>query len=233
MIQQNILVKWPKLSVVKFKEENRRNYTTYWPDYLRLTSNILLKRNKPDQALTNLLKIESFLESESVDTRHRDNAKLFLVIADLQLSLRKLNQAEDYVLKGFCALVPNFRAMQKLPNYWQLYDENTLIDLLKIEAQVYYEKSKNNHQKKYLDSAVLCIERAYRTNELIRNKFINRMSNYGAARDNKVLLNLSMNYLNDLFEITNDTKYVNYAVDFAKRTKSLIFSIPKKQKHCV
>ena len=183
-----------ELSKSAFKNTPLRRINTdqYYARYL-------MDINKDQLAIKYLRSAEDQLNSALSNEYRRELAKNDLLIAKCNLGLGQLNDASSYVSKGFSRLIPSFESeKQHLPTNSQLYNENTLWDLLLLRADIWKATYKLDPKVEYLDSIHLAFKLTITTNEQLKINMIISDSKYESISDQRSVINDAVDNLYEL-----------------------------------
>jgi CHAT domain-containing protein len=173
-----------------------------------------------------------FLFSEAIDTlknyykttNRREFAKHYTAFAEIFLKMDSLHHADSVLRLGLSSLIPEFGISDIFPLPYQLYAENSFIDLFGTWSRVYQQKYKLSPQTEYLEKALKYLEVALHVNDLVRESVIADPSKLVAIRSNKSLIEESVVILYDLYQINNDVAYFDRIRSLFNRSKSLLYN---------
>ena len=154
-------------------------------------------------------------------THPRELAKTYYKLAQVQYFQNKLKEAQKNIQQVYKSLIPNFKINQESPDISQLYEENTLIDALDLQAKIF---KKQNHAIK----ALACYQKANHVSSLLLafTPFWQSKLNFQTNRKNRFeeMLVLVINE----FKKNRDSFWFNKAITIDAQSKSFIITQDRK-----
>ncbi|MGB3078003.1 MAG: CHAT domain-containing protein [Saprospiraceae bacterium] len=163
------------------------------------------------------------------NTGRREFAKYYTSLATAYVHMDSLQAARRIIKQGFACLIPEFTLEDNIPRISELYPENSFIDLLELEAEVYEMGSAGSTDYDNLQSAMACIELALDVNDQIRETVIADPSKLVTIRSNKEIIQKGITILFQLYTQDSSRGYFDQARSLFNRSKSLLYNDKTKR----
>gem|GEM_PF-4298591 len=195
-----------------FSTNEEENYLKYYDTSLEAIENVhksnkakylsarseeyakyLYSKEKYRLSLKELDKAKESLNQYYKDENRREFAKIDLAIIDNYIQLNSIDTSAIIIKKAYKKLIPTFNLKtQIMPNIDQIYDENTIVDLLDRQCMVFRHKYITTNDDLYLDSILLSTSRALEANSNLRAAMIYNNSKVQSTALNRSLMNRSV-----------------------------------------
>jgi CHAT domain-containing protein len=152
-----------------------------------------------------------FLETKN--RQPRKLAKLYYEKALLLFDEQKYDESAKQIQVIFKILIPNYNSKNILPNQNQLYAETVLIDVLDLQAEIFF---KQNQPKKSLEAFRLSFD----IEDLLMNVLVYENSKIITQIRARNRTEKCISIYNELFKKENKLKYLEEAFQLSERTKS-------------
>ena len=209
----------PLLEEVK----NNSKFLEYKSALNAIWAKLALLENDADMAEEKLHEAIQALKAYYQSEERREFAKLHKELAKTHLRNQSYDKTDIFIQKGLKAIIPSYERRQRIPEDWQIDRENTFMELLVLNAQLFRQLYTETDEIELLDTALMSIDLAYIANDKLREKYIDRTEQLLSIKDNKKLFDQSISLCYKLYEKTGDQKYVEKAFALSERSKSLLF----------
>lgn len=135
-------------------------------------SKFLTSKGNYAEALQRLQLADTLLAIRYKDTNRREFAKIDLAIAENYYLAHKNREAINAIQQAYKRLIPSYKTTQRIPNVNQIYDENTIVNLLSLQAKIYKAEYNQSYKYIYLDSISISLLAAIEADELLKGFMI-------------------------------------------------------------
>ncbi len=153
----------------------------------------------------------------------REFAKYYIALAIAYLHIDSLHMASLTIKLGLATLIPELKDEDQLPQFGQIYAENSFMDLLDLQSQVFEKQFALTTDRVFLEKAQMSIDLAIHANDLIRETVIADPSKLISIRSNKELIEKEISILYELYTLDENQKYLDIARSLFNRSKSLLY----------
>lgn len=179
-------------SNVAIEKVNKPDKSIYLSQSYQEYARYLSESNQYAHSNQYLLRADSTLNSLMSNRNRREFAKLDLSMASNYYLMGDYELARRYIQLAYSKLIPSYNKTQSLPNTSQIYDENTIVDLLELQSKIYYSQYNKSSDDRYLDSVLQVILKAVDSNEKLRKLMVYSKSKVLSTSINRSLINRAL-----------------------------------------
>ncbi len=204
--------------------ESDKRYLEKKASYEIESANYLNLKGKYSESIPLYKKAIETLVKYYPSKERREFAKFYTSLAKAYYKTDSLQNAALNIHLGFATLIPEFKKSDEIPALYQLNPENSFIDLLDLQAQVFQKQISISQTKDALEKAMTCIVLAMDVNDLIRETVIADPSKLVSIRSNRDLIGKGIDILYQLQSADSAQYYYDQVRSLFNRSKSLLFN---------
>jgi len=161
------------------------------------------------------------IQIKKPNIRARDLAKTYLKLAQIQITRNRYVAALKNITQIYQLLIPSFSNKQLSPKFLQLYAENTLLDALDTQANLFILE--NNPKK-----AILLFEKANKVSNLLFAHSTSRRSKIIQQTQRKNRFEKTLTLLYNQYTKSQDTIWLQKALQIDAESKSFVLTQARK-----
>ncbi len=169
------------------------------------------------------------LKQRYLTQKHREFAKLYADLADIFLESGKPDSGQWSINQGLLSLVPDYPESIENLDTTLIYRENSFIDLLYVQYELFDHRYKQSMDTAYLIRALRCVRLGLYANDLLYKHLSAEDSKLKSILSNKRLTNYGIEALYTLYAMNPSSNYLRQARGLFTRSKSILYN--EKIKH--
>lgn len=189
--------------------------------FRKLKARLFRKQGKYKEADKEYSKSILLFKEFNKNKYSREYSKLLLDVATNYFFLNKIDTADIVIGKALHFLNPSIDSLNHVENY-QVYAENTFIDLLELRAEIYQKRFTGFNDYSSLELSLSYYELAIAANNKLRLNYLLNGSKLLSVIENKILIDKSIEASYLLYHKDKSQKYLNKVRRLVSQSKSIL-----------